>query len=125
MPDAAALLALNPMLGSARQARARFGPLAPHPGRTKAQVGCGVGTGHRPGAVPSSGELQTSVPSGFNARSDDQGSAAMLKVLKGGRLIDGTGAGPAANATVVVRDQRIEAVTTRAADEWPQDAEII
>jgi imidazolonepropionase-like amidohydrolase len=49
----------------------------------------------------------------------------MLKVLKGGRLIDGTGAGPVANATVVIRDQRIETVTTRAADKWPEGAEII
>ena len=49
----------------------------------------------------------------------------MLKVLKGGRLIDGTGAGPLAGATVVIRDQRIEAVTGRAAGEWPDDAEII
>jgi imidazolonepropionase-like amidohydrolase len=49
----------------------------------------------------------------------------MLKVLKGGRLIDGTGAGPTAGATIVIRDERIEAITTRAADEWPHDAEII
>ncbi len=49
----------------------------------------------------------------------------MLKVLKGGRLIDGTGAGPVANATVVIRDQRIEAVTARAAGEWPEEARII
>jgi imidazolonepropionase-like amidohydrolase len=48
----------------------------------------------------------------------------MLKVLKGGRLIDGTGAGPAAGATIVVRDGRIETVTTRAADQWPEDAEV-
>src|SRR5271156_5584438 len=48
-----------------------------------------------------------------------------MKVLKGGRLIDGTGAGPVAGATVVIRDQRIEAVTTEPAGEWPQDAEII
>ena len=33
-----------------------------------------------------------------------------MKVLKGGTLIDGTGAGPVAGATVVVLDQRIEAV---------------
>ena len=49
----------------------------------------------------------------------------MLKVLKGGRLIDGTGAGPAAGATIVIRDGRIDAVTTRAADQWPDDAEVI
>ncbi|MFL5267712.1 MAG: amidohydrolase family protein [Stellaceae bacterium] len=49
----------------------------------------------------------------------------MIKVLQGAKLIDGTGAGPAARTTVVIRDQRIEAVTTRAADEWPDDAEII
>jgi imidazolonepropionase-like amidohydrolase len=50
---------------------------------------------------------------------------AALKVLKGGRLIDGTGAAPAAAASVVIRGQRIEAVTTRAAADWPQDSEII
>ena len=48
-----------------------------------------------------------------------------MKVLKGGTLIDGTGAGPVAGATIVIRDQRIEAVTTRASDDWPGDAEII
>ena len=48
-----------------------------------------------------------------------------MKVLKGGRLIDGTGAGPQPGATVVIREQRIEAVTTKPAGEWPQDAEII
>ena len=48
-----------------------------------------------------------------------------MKVLKGGRLIDGTGAGPVTGATVVIRDQRIGAVTTKAAGEWPDDAEII
>jgi len=49
----------------------------------------------------------------------------MMKVLKGGRLIDGTGAGPVTGATVVVRDQRIEAVTTKAAGDWPDDAEVV
>ena len=36
-----------------------------------------------------------------------------MKVLRGGTLLDGTGAGPVAGATIVVRDQRIEAVATR------------
>ena len=48
-----------------------------------------------------------------------------MKVLKGGTLIDGTGAGPGSGATVVVRDQRIEAVTTRAGGDLPSEAEII
>ena len=48
-----------------------------------------------------------------------------MKVLRGGKLIDGTGEGPIEGATVVIRDQRIEAVTTRTADDWPQDAQII
>ena len=48
-----------------------------------------------------------------------------MKVLKGGRLIDGTGTGPVAAATVVVRDRRIEAVTTQTSGDWPSDAEII
>ena len=45
-----------------------------------------------------------------------------MRVLKGGRLIDGTGAEPQPGATVVIRDQRIEAVTTKSAGEWPPDA---
>jgi imidazolonepropionase-like amidohydrolase len=48
-----------------------------------------------------------------------------MKVLKGGRLIDGTGAGPVADAAVVVRDRRIEAITTRAGGDWPSEAEVI
>src|SRR5438132_2150367 len=53
-----------------------------------------------------------------------RGSAAM-KVLQRGRLIDGTGAAPVADATVVVSDQRITAVTTGTGGGWPNDAEII
>jgi imidazolonepropionase-like amidohydrolase len=49
----------------------------------------------------------------------------MMKVLKGGSVIDGTGTGPQPGTTVVIRDERIEAVTTRALGEWPDDAEII
>ncbi len=48
----------------------------------------------------------------------------MMRVLTGGRLIDGTGAGPV-DATIVVEDQRIDAVETRACGEWPANAEII
>lgn len=47
-----------------------------------------------------------------------------MRVLMGGRLIDGTGAGPV-DATIVVKDQRIEAVETRACGEWPANEEII
>src|SRR2546429_2487802 len=46
-------------------------------------------------------------------------------VLKSGRLIDGTGAGPVDGTTIVLRDSRIEAVTTRAQSDRPADAEII
>jgi imidazolonepropionase-like amidohydrolase len=48
-----------------------------------------------------------------------------MKVLKGGRLIDGTGAGPKEGAIVVVRDHRIEAVTTSIGSDWPGGAEVI
>jgi imidazolonepropionase-like amidohydrolase len=48
-----------------------------------------------------------------------------MKVLTGGTLIDGTGAGPVPGVAVVIRDQRIEAVTTREGGDWPSDAEII
>ena len=46
-----------------------------------------------------------------------------MKVLKGGRLIDGTGAGPVADTAVVIRDRRIAAVGKGGG--WPDDAEII
>ena len=48
----------------------------------------------------------------------------MMRVLTGGRLIDGTGAGPV-DATIVLKDQRIEAAETRTYGEWPANAEII
>src|SRR6201997_5182604 len=48
-----------------------------------------------------------------------------MRVLRGGTLIDGTGAGPVTGTTVGVRDQRIEAVTARAGGEWPNDTEVI
>src|ERR1700720_489350 len=48
-----------------------------------------------------------------------------MKVLTGGRLINGTGAAPIEGATIVLRDNRIEAVTTRNQSDWPADAEII
>ena len=40
-------------------------------------------------------------------------------VLKGGRLIDGTGAAPVNGATIVINDNRIEDVTTRNASDLP------
>ena len=48
----------------------------------------------------------------------------MLRVLKGGKLIDGTGAGPV-EATIVIKDQRIAAVESRAYADWPADADIL
>jgi imidazolonepropionase-like amidohydrolase len=48
-----------------------------------------------------------------------------MKVLTGARLIDGTGAAPIEGATVVIRDNRIETVTTRNQSDWPAEAEII
>jgi imidazolonepropionase-like amidohydrolase len=47
-----------------------------------------------------------------------------IRVLKGGRLIDGTGAGPV-TAAIVLKDDRIAAVETGAAGDFPSDAEII
>ncbi|HXC90023.1 MAG TPA: amidohydrolase family protein [Stellaceae bacterium] len=47
-----------------------------------------------------------------------------MRVLTGGRLIDGTGAGPV-EATIVVKDRRIEAVERRGYADWPADAEIV
>src|SRR3954454_11629989 len=48
-----------------------------------------------------------------------------MKILKGGRLIDGTGAAPVDNATIVLRDNQIAAVTSRNQSDWPADSEII
>jgi imidazolonepropionase-like amidohydrolase len=47
-----------------------------------------------------------------------------MKVLTGGRVIDGTGAGPV-GATIVINDQRIASVETRTSTEWPAEAEVI
>jgi len=47
-----------------------------------------------------------------------------MKVLKNGRLIDGTGAAPV-GATIVIRGNRIDAVTTRNESDFPAEAEII
>src|SRR5437870_6974545 len=48
-----------------------------------------------------------------------------MKVLKNARLIDGTGAAPVDGATVVIRDNKIDAVTTRNQSDWPAEAEIV
>jgi imidazolonepropionase-like amidohydrolase len=55
---------------------------------------------------------------------DAAAGRAAMKVLKGGRLIDGTGAGPT-DATIVIDGNRIAAVEARAHGDWPADAEII
>jgi imidazolonepropionase-like amidohydrolase len=46
-------------------------------------------------------------------------------VLKGGTLIDGTGAAPVRDVAIAVRDGRVETVTSAAANSWPKDAEVI
>jgi len=48
-----------------------------------------------------------------------------MKVLQNARLIDGTGAAPVDGATIVIRDNRIDAVTTRNQSDWSAEAEII
>src|ERR1700686_4146396 len=48
-----------------------------------------------------------------------------MRVLKNARLIDGTGAAPVDGATIVIRDNRIDAVTTRNQSDFPAEAEII
>src|SRR5271167_4796678 len=47
-----------------------------------------------------------------------------MLVLKGGRLIDGTGAGPV-DAAIVIDNQRLEAVAAGGHGGWPAEAEII
>jgi imidazolonepropionase-like amidohydrolase len=44
-----------------------------------------------------------------------------MKILKNARLIDGTGAAPINGATIVIRDNRIDAVSTRNASDFPAD----
>ncbi|HEX3538321.1 MAG TPA: amidohydrolase family protein [Stellaceae bacterium] len=48
-----------------------------------------------------------------------------MLVLKNARLIDGTGAAPMAGATVVVKENRIETVTTRSQSDFPAEAQVI
>ncbi|HYM72475.1 MAG TPA: amidohydrolase family protein [Stellaceae bacterium] len=48
-----------------------------------------------------------------------------MKVLNNVRLIDGTGAAPVNGATVVVRDDRIAAITSASQSDFPADAEVI
>src|ERR1700687_5275097 len=48
-----------------------------------------------------------------------------MKILKGGRLIDGNGAAPVDGATIALRDNRIAAVTTQTQSDCPADTEII
>ena len=46
-------------------------------------------------------------------------------VLKGGRLIDGTGAAPVNGTTIVINNNRIDAVTTRGESDFPAGAQVI
>src|SRR5260370_39816907 len=63
----------------------------------------------------------TRVKTDFRRRERSTG----MKVLKGGRLIDGTGAAPVSGATVVIRDQRIEAVAAGPPRGGPPGGELI
>jgi imidazolonepropionase-like amidohydrolase len=46
-------------------------------------------------------------------------------VLKGGRLIDGTGVAPVNGTTIVIKDNRIHSITARSESDFPADAQII
>jgi imidazolonepropionase-like amidohydrolase len=48
-----------------------------------------------------------------------------MLVVRGGTLIDGTGRAPVPDATLVVEDGRIEAITAGAAATWPASADVI
>jgi imidazolonepropionase-like amidohydrolase len=48
-----------------------------------------------------------------------------MKVLKNARLIDGTGASPVNDATIVIDRNRITEVTARNQGDVPADSEII
>src|SRR5262252_2089487 len=47
-----------------------------------------------------------------------------MRILRGGTLIDGTGVPPVRDATIILRDDRIESVTTGVGS-WPADAEVL
>lgn len=47
-----------------------------------------------------------------------------MKILRGGTLIDGTGAPPVRDAAILIQDGRIEAVTTAGTIRAPKDAEV-
>jgi imidazolonepropionase-like amidohydrolase len=48
-----------------------------------------------------------------------------MTVLKGGTVIDGTGAGPVPDTTLIINDGRLEAVTTGARGPWPSSHDVI
>ncbi len=48
-----------------------------------------------------------------------------MKVLRGARLIDGTGAAPVTGATIVIDGERIASVAVRNEGDFPHDAEIV
>ena len=48
-----------------------------------------------------------------------------MKVLKNARLIDGTGAAPLKDATIVIEGNKIKEITTSTASNFPADAEIV
>jgi imidazolonepropionase-like amidohydrolase len=48
-----------------------------------------------------------------------------MLVLKNARLIDGSGAAPVDGATVVVKDNRIDAVATRSQSDFPAETQVI
>jgi len=46
-------------------------------------------------------------------------------VIKGGRLIDGTGSDPIDNAMILIKNDRIEAVGSEGAVDYPKEAEVV
>jgi imidazolonepropionase-like amidohydrolase len=48
-----------------------------------------------------------------------------MTILRGATLIDGTGAPPVRDATLVVQDGRIESITTGAGGPWPSSHEVV
>jgi imidazolonepropionase-like amidohydrolase len=48
-----------------------------------------------------------------------------MTVLRGATLIDGTGAPPVRDATLVVQDGRVESITTGAGGPWPSSHEVV
>src|SRR3954471_12523888 len=64
------------------------------------------------------------MPGGNRCQEETDARRNKMIVLKGGRLIDGTGAAPVNGATIVINNNRIEDVTTRNTSDYPAGTQV-